>query len=265
MPASVLSTAVIIAAALVFVALERRFPYDPRQRLMREGFWMDLVWYTLVQNLVLGRVIARIIVALDQVAAGRLHLMSRWPLAAQALFFLVTHDLYIYWFHRLQHRSPLLWRIHEAHHSTRDVDWLSGARSHFLEILVNQTVEFLPLAILGASPEVWYFKVTIDAVWGMYIHSNIDAKTGLMQVLVNGPEMHRWHHATEIVDVNFATKIAMWDWLFGTAYLPPRKPGAYGLVEASYPMGYFAQAIYAFRRPRLQPTPESGERLPESE
>ena len=64
-------------------------------------------------------------------------------------FFFVVHDFYIYWFHRLQHRSAILWRIHEAHHATPEVDWLSGSRSHALEILINQTVEFAPIFLLG--------------------------------------------------------------------------------------------------------------------
>jgi len=80
--------------------------------------------------------------------------LSDWPLAAQLGFFLVTHDLYIYLFHRLQHSSSLLWRIHEAHHSVREVDWLAGTRSHALEILINQTIEFLPMTLLGAAPEL---------------------------------------------------------------------------------------------------------------
>src|SRR5262249_20722562 len=138
--------------------------------------------------------------------------------------------------------------LHEAHHSTAEVDWLAGTRSHFLEIVVNQTVEFAPLALLGAAPQIWFFKVTIDAVWGMYIHSNIDAKAGRLQFILNGPQMHRWHHAGEIVNVNFATKFAFWDWIFGTAHLPKEKPAGYGLVEADYPTGYFAQALHAFKR-----------------
>ena len=77
--------------------------------------------------------------------------MSRWPVWVQLLFFLVTHDLYIYLFHRLQHRVPLLWRVHEAHHATDDVDWISGARSHPLEILINQTIEFAPIVLLGGG------------------------------------------------------------------------------------------------------------------
>ena len=78
-----------------------------------------------------GLVIAAVIDWLDRgTGLSRLHLVSDWPLWVQLVFFIVTHDLYIYLFHRLQHRVPLLWRIHEAHHSGRQVDFLSGARSH---------------------------------------------------------------------------------------------------------------------------------------
>jgi sterol desaturase/sphingolipid hydroxylase (fatty acid hydroxylase superfamily) len=247
MPPALLSAIVIVAAGLGLVVLERRHPYDSRQKLFRPGFWMDLLGYTLIQNWVLGLVIAAIIRALDAGAAGRLHVVGSWPLPLQALFFLLLHDLYIYGFHRWQHHSPLLWRLHEAHHSTRDVDWLSGTRSHFLEILINQTVEFAPIVLLGAPAEIWYFKATIDAVWGMYIHSNIDVRSGWLQYVINGPEMHRWHHAVEVIDVNFATKFAFWDWIFGTAYLPAAKPRGYGLVAEDLPSGYLAQALHAFR------------------
>jgi sterol desaturase/sphingolipid hydroxylase (fatty acid hydroxylase superfamily) len=173
--------------------------------------------------------------------------MGGWPVLAQVAFLVVTHDLYIYWFHRMQHRFPLLWRIHEAHHATADVDWLSGARSHALEILVNQTVEFAPILLLGAAPEVALIKGTVSALWGMYIHSNIDVRSGRLQWFVNGPEMHRWHHAIEIRDgVNFATKFALWDWLFGTARaLDGRKPSGFGIVEP-FPTGFLAQQAYAF-------------------
>jgi sterol desaturase/sphingolipid hydroxylase (fatty acid hydroxylase superfamily) len=254
MPSSPLPAALTIVATVLLIALERRYPYEPRQRLFREGFWMDLLWYAVVQNCALAAIIALIIARLHQIGTG-MRWMNGWPLAAQAVFFLLLHDLYIYWFHRLQHRWPLLWRIHEAHHSTLDVDWLSGTRSHFLEILINQTVEFAPLALLGASPEIWYVKLTVDAIWGMYIHSNIDVRSHWLQLVLNGPEMHRWHHAVEVIDVNFATKFAVWDWLFGTAHLPGYKPRAYGLIESGYPRGYVAQSLRAFRRSRRRAIP----------
>ena len=47
--------------------------------------------------------------------------------------------------------------------------------------------------------------------------------------------------------LNFATKLAFWDWIFGTAHRPPEKPAGYGLVDADYPTGFFAQTLQAFR------------------
>jgi sterol desaturase/sphingolipid hydroxylase (fatty acid hydroxylase superfamily) len=45
---------------------------------------------------------------------------------------------------------------------------------------------------------------------------------------------------------NFGTKLAIWDWILGAAYRPPKKPGGYGLAEA-YPRGYLEQHAFAFR------------------
>lgn len=245
------SAVAVTAGALILIVLERLFPYTKGQKFFREGFFNDFVLYTIVQSFVLGAVISYGIEYIDTATGfSRLQVVSHWPVWVQILFFFVVHDFYIYWFHRLQHRSLRLWRLHEAHHSTADVDWLSGSRSHSLEILINQTVEFAPVVLLGAAPEVAVLKGAIDALWGMYIHSNIDVHSGVLQYVFNGPEMHRWHHAADddAHNKNFSTKIALWDWVFGTAYFPKkRKPKGYGLDDENYPSSYIKQHSYAFR------------------
>src|SRR5262245_61135127 len=82
----------------------------------------------------------------------------------------------------------------------------------------------------------------------MYIHSNLNVHTGRLQWIVNGPEMHRWHHAIgKGMGSNFSTKLAVWDWLFGTAYLPDdRRATNYG-VQTWFPEHYLGQTLYAFR------------------
>lgn len=256
---TLLSPCIIVGWALVLMLLERRFPYTP-QKLFRVGFFTDLLGYGLLQSYLLGLLISALIGWVDASTGwSKLGLVSGWPVALQLALFFVTHDFYIYWFHRLQHKSDLLWRTHEAHHSVDDVDWLSGTRSHALEIVINQTVEFLPIVLLGAAPEVALIKATIDAVWGMYIHSNLDVRTGALQHVFNGPEMHRWHHARELPlpGRNFATKLAIWDWLFGTAHLPPYKPERYGLGDAAYPkrgvFAYVLQHAHSMRRAKDEP------------
>lgn len=260
---SVLSPVLIVGFALLMIGLERLWPYDRHQKLFREGFWVDLVGYGLVQSYLLGLAITWIIEWVDHSSGlSRLRLVSDWPVLAQLGFFFVTHDFYIYCFHRLQHHVPLLWRTHEAHHSVDDVDWLSGTRSHPIEIFINQTIEFMPIALLGAAPEVALMKATLDACWGMFIHSNLDVRLGGWQRVINGPEMHRWHHALAPQNINFATKIAIWDWLLGTAYLPEgKKPARYGLDDPSYPKGYLGQVAVAFSPQQgRRPDPGQGRR-----
>jgi sterol desaturase/sphingolipid hydroxylase (fatty acid hydroxylase superfamily) len=243
------STLTIIGAAVFFIIVERIWPYTKGQKVLREGFFDDLALYTIAQSYILGILIFTYIINFIDSSTGlsRLHLFRDVPIWIQLLFFLVTHDLYIYWMHRWQHSNKYLWRIHEAHHSPKKVDWLSGSRSHALEILINQTIEFLPIVLLGSPPEVIAYKGVMSAVWGMYIHSNLDLHTGKLQKIINGPEMHRWHHSTgKGRNRNFATKLAIWDWIFGTAYFPETKPDEYGL-KTSFPKNYFMQTLFAFR------------------
>jgi sterol desaturase/sphingolipid hydroxylase (fatty acid hydroxylase superfamily) len=240
----------IAGASVCFVVLERIFPYNHGQEILRTGFFDDLALYTIAQSYILGIIIFTYIIGHLDVLTGltRLQLLRSWPVWVQLVFFTVTHDLYIYWMHRWQHSNRFLWRIHEAHHSPTEVDWLSGSRSHAFEILINQTVEFAPIVLLGGAPEVVAYKGVISAVWGMYIHSNLGINTGMLQKVINGPEMHRWHHTTgKGRNRNFATKLAIWDWVFGTAFLPsPIKAKEYGL-KVRFPKHYVGQFLYAFR------------------
>ncbi len=241
---------IIFASAIFFIILERIFPYTKGQRVLREGFFDDLALYTIAQSYVLGIIVFGFIIrGIDEsTGLSRLNLFADVPIWLQLVFFVITHDIYIYWMHRWQHKNKYLWRIHEAHHSPKKVDWLSGSRSHALEILLNQTIEFLPIVLLGAPVEVLAYKATISAVWGMYIHANLNVHTGHLQKIINGPEMHRLHHTTgKGRNRNFATKLAIWDWLSGTAYLPEDiKAEDYGL-KTHFPPHYFMQTLYAFR------------------
>lgn len=168
-------------------------------------------------------------------------------------FFLFTHDLYIYLFHRWQHANQWLWRTHEAHHSNKEVDFLAESRSHAVEILINQTIEFGPIVLLGANPAVLPIKALLDAMFGMFIHANIRVDLGPLKYVFNSPHLHLWHHANycEVFHANFSTKFSFFDYLFGTAYdsghAPGDKPENWGLYYDS-PKDYFLQHIFSVKR-----------------
>lgn len=250
MPWEVLTPIIIVSGAVVIIALERLYPYDRGEKFFRDGFWVDFLGYAMIQSYVLGVLISWSMHAIDDATGASTYgVVSDWPIWAQVVFFVVLHDFYIYWFHRFQHRNKYFWRLHEAHHSAQHVDWIAGSRSHSIEILINQSIEFGAMILLGAHPDVILIKAAVSVIWGMWIHCNVDVHSGPVQYVINGPEMHRWHHAIDYIDGgrNFATKFAFWDYLFGTVYRPDRKPAGYGLAE-EFPKGYLAQHAYAFRR-----------------
>lgn len=260
--AQLYSSGAIVGAAILFMIVERFWPYNKGQKLLRVGYFMDLLWYGVAQSYGLGVIISLYVFYFrDRFGLGHTF-VSEWSIPTQIIVFVLIHDLYIYTFHRLQHRVPVLWRLHEAHHSVPEVDWLSGIRSHPLEILINQTVEFAPLILLGVHPIAILYKSAIGSIYGMFIHSNLNVRLGPLSYVLNGPELHRWHHANcdeRAYDKNFATKFSLWDRLFGSYFAPPSDKIAqdYGLVDKPFPEGkkkllfldgYIQQVLLAFRR-----------------
>ncbi len=243
----------LVSAGVAFLLLERKFPYNKGLRAFREEFWSDLLLYGLLQSYLLGLIISGVLEGLDaSTGLSKLRLLADVPIWAQAVFFILTHDFVTYLIHRAQHRSPYLWRLHEAHHSCLSVDWLAGIRSHSGEILLYQTAEYLPVVLLGAAPEIPLIKAMANGIYGMFIHSNLDVRLGKWLLVFNGPELHRWHHSGDderFFGKNLGTKFTIWDRLFGT-FQPPgdRKAAVYGPDDPGFPEGWVAQHIYAFRR-----------------
>jgi sterol desaturase/sphingolipid hydroxylase (fatty acid hydroxylase superfamily) len=247
-------TIILFTWAGFIIAWERIAPYRKVLPFFREGFWIDLVWYTIIQSYFLKIIIFDYIIApINAHIHWNIQFVKDWPIVWQVLFFLVTHDLYIYLFHRFQHSNKVFWRIHEAHHSGKEVDFLAGSRSHVLEIIINQTIEFAPIIIFGAAPEVIPIKALLDAIFGMFIHANIKVRLGKLKYILNSPELHLWHHANyiEVFHANFSTKFAIWDYLFGTVYdpghAPGNKPENWGL-HYDYPRDYFMQHAFSVKR-----------------
>ena len=120
-----ITTSILVVWIVVILIWERVAPYRKGLSLFREGFWVDLIWYTLIQSYFLKILIFDYIIAPLQthVNWSDWQFVRYWPVWVQVVFFLFTHDLYIYLFHRWQHANKWLWRTHEAHHSNKEVDF----------------------------------------------------------------------------------------------------------------------------------------------
>lgn len=261
-------TLLVVVSGLAALA-EQVAPWRKQPRL-REGYWLDLFWllfnfygFALLGFQALSQVShAAILDGLRSVGVDGLDVIEvgGLPVWAQLGLYLVVRDLVQYWIHRLLHRVPWLWRFHEVHHSVREMGFAANLRFHPMESIVYRTLEYVPMSLLGFGIEDFFVVHAISLTVGHWNHTNIKLPLGPLRYVLNGPQMHIYHHAKEMparYGANFGVVLSVWDWLFGTAWIPADgRDHALGFdgVE-SYPRDLFRQLIAPFRSKTSQETP----------
>jgi len=249
----------MIATGLMFAPIERFFPRIASQRLFRPE-WREDLFYYLVSSMMVQLITFLALAPSSYInanagwLAGTRTFVSDLPWLIQFLAAMLLTDLAQYWFHRLFHRVPFLWGFHAVHHSAKSMDWLAGARMHFIEIVLLRGVTSLPLLTLGFLPSVMQAYIGLVYVWSSLLHANLRGDFNRLGHWLALPRFHHWHHAIdpEGVDKNFAIHFPFYDRIFGTHYLPDSAwPKGYGVPE-KVPDGYLAQMRYPFVRKQAQ-------------
>ena len=152
----------------------------------------------------------------------------RWEILANpfvwafAMVFIVDGFFYVY--HRLQHRSALLWHIHKLHHTEPAMNITTSRRTHCLERPAQFVVLVLPaLWLLGSHPDGLEYAAYAGTFFLFFAHLNIRLPLGPLTPVIVGPQLHRLHHSAEPAhhDSNFAQVFPLFDILGGTY----RRPG----------------------------------------
>lgn len=163
-------------------------------------------------------------------------------LSGLVFLYLLMFDFFFYWFHRAQHRWPVLWRFHRFHHSDCNVSVTSAFRHHWLEELTRYFFLSVPLIMLVDVPHGLQPTVGIlIGVVGMFIHWNTSLSLGWLTGVVVGPQYHRIHHSFDPahIDKNFSVLFPFWDRLFGTQCMPVgNEYPQTGVPEVARPNGW---------------------------
>lgn len=134
--------------------------------------------------------------------------------------YLVCADFMAYWQHRLMHRIPALWKIHEFHHSAEEFNAITVFREHPLDRALNVIAMTVPAVLLGIPIVDFPLFLTIYGLIGYVKHSQIPWHGWVGKWIIQSPRDHLIHHSKIIEhhDTNFANNFAIWDHLFGTYY-----------------------------------------------
>jgi sterol desaturase/sphingolipid hydroxylase (fatty acid hydroxylase superfamily) len=149
-------------------------------------------------------------------------------------------DFGYFLFHWASHRIGPLWEVHKLHHSAEVLSPLTAARVHPFERIVMGPIKALTTGIILAPAVYLYAGETatltflgLDAMAVLFNmlghvlhHSHVWLYYGpVVGRVVISPAQHQIHHSTlpQHIDRNFGEHWALWDWMFGTLYLPKGK------------------------------------------
>jgi sterol desaturase/sphingolipid hydroxylase (fatty acid hydroxylase superfamily) len=131
-------------------------------------------------------------------------------------------DLCYYWFHRMQHAVPLLWRWHSVHHAIEELN-ATNCHHHWSEGLLRVPMIVAPLMLLVELrvPEIFILSIML-AAWGQVVHVTNAIDFGVLRTVFVSPRFHRVHHSLDAAhfDRNFAGMFPVIDVVFRTAHFP---------------------------------------------
>jgi len=244
----------VLFTGFLFIPVERLFLQRADQPVFREE-WREDIFYYLVSSLLVQVLTyltfapARTILSFAPLGGVRAWIGSL-PFVVQFVTIMFLTDFVQYWVHRAFHRVPWLWHFHAVHHSAQSMDWMAGARMHFLEILALRSTTAIPMFILGFSPSAMNAYILLVYVYSTFVHANLGWRFPWAEKLLVTPRFHHWHHGIEreAIDVNFAIHFPLFDRLFGTHFLPQDQwPSGYGIEGHPVPHGYVEQFKHPFR------------------
>lgn len=177
-------------------------------------------------------------------AAGAL---SGIPIIAAIALFLIFDDLTQYWWHRLSHTVPWLYKLHRPHHNAEYLSvrivyrnnlfyyammpglWFSGALIYFgLGWVYAGYIVVKMLVIIGAHSDVRWDAPLYKITW-------LSPIMWVVERTISTPATHSAHHGKFADDGvtnykgNFGNLLFFWDVLFGTAKITRRYPDQMGV------------------------------------
>ena len=217
LPAWLLPFVVGVIYLTMFV-LERRFPLRKAHR----SLWPRVLVNVAITGLAVATAAITVRPAVEHLLAlspeqnfGALASVSL-PVAAEFAIAFVLFDWSFYWWHRLNHRVPLLWRFHNVHHVDPDLDVTTAFRFHAVEIGYSSAFRATQVLLIGPAAWMYFMYELVFQVATLFHHSNVklpvQIERAVNRVFVT-PRMHgvhhsRFHHET---DSNYSTVFSWWD------------------------------------------------------
>ncbi len=196
--------------------LERKMPYRKDWQLSDGQLGVDISHTLLNKGLVQFFIVQ--LLGLNLIDSSGNTFAQQFPMVVQVIAGLVLSEIGLYAAHRIAHEWPVLWRFHAVHHSVKKLWLVNTGRFHFVDSFASvfASMPFLIFSGISMDAIVWVSATT--AYIGILTHCNVDMRCGVLNYIFNTPNLHRWHHSTQVEEgnTNYGENLMLWDQLCGT-------------------------------------------------
>ena len=148
----------------------------------------------------------------------------------------LLNDFLSFVIHYLMHKIPFLWEFHKIHHSATTLNPITQYRIHPIELIINNVRSIITFGFvtgifdyLSSHPldKMLFIGVNIFSFLFLFFganlrhsHVKLSYPTFLEKIIIS-PYQHQIHHSQKEshFDKNMGSKLAVWDWAFGTLIL----------------------------------------------
>jgi sterol desaturase/sphingolipid hydroxylase (fatty acid hydroxylase superfamily) len=229
---------IVIGMMVIFYSLEQllntQFKFNKRPQHLFHNLLFQVVFFLV--NLVWASVTVFSIEWFNKHQVGLFYLIQL-PVWFKLILGVAMFDFITYWFHRMSHKSPLLWRFHQVHHSDTTMDSSTYFRGHPIEtFLWFGTSNIVAAAIFGLDLYTLGLYFLVATPFFFLEHSNLRFPKWLDKTIgkvFTTPNLHKVHHDQDqhFTDSNFSDIFIIWDRLFGTFKHKPVEQIKLGLKE----------------------------------
>jgi sterol desaturase/sphingolipid hydroxylase (fatty acid hydroxylase superfamily) len=163
-----------------------------------------------------------------------------WTVLIFTIGVMAMSDLGEYVTHRIHHEIPILWTFHKVHHSAEVLTPMTAHRMHpvydISDIIIRSafsgTFQGVFVYLTVGDTHI-YTLLGANALLALYFffgshfrHSHIWVSWGpVLSHIFISPAQHQIHHSylPQHLNKNYSDLFALWDWMFGTLYVPKGK------------------------------------------
>ena len=143
-------------------------------------------------------------------------------------------DIFMYWWHRVNHEWRFLWLFHKFHHVDTKLNSTSALRFHAGELLLSYVSKIIAFSLLGINLSAILVHSLLLFPIIVFHHSNIKISEPwdlTIRNIIVTPRMHRIHHSIikSETNSNYSSILPYWDRLFRSYVKGPSKEIEFGV------------------------------------